>query len=116
VGYANYFGVKRVMSAVYWNGDIRTAAVFRLSSKAASLVLPLWFNIDDDNLVDRLKFQKRLARIKDYRSWKKYWKELEENQVIVFLDRKTIMVSPHECYKAGVSQRTLITKWDALCN
>jgi hypothetical protein len=104
------------MNAVYYNADKDTSAVHKLSSKAISLLIPMWLNINDDNLLNRGRFQKKVARIKDYRSWNKYWAELVECDVVIFLDKNIIMVSPHECYRDGVCQNRLITKWNEAHN
>jgi hypothetical protein len=104
------------MSAVYYNTDEKTSATCNVSSKVIRLILPLWLNIDKNNQVDKRKFEKRLSKIKDYRSWQKYWKELVDKNIVIFLDKNTIMVSPHECYCEGASQNTLINKWNEARN
>ena len=96
---------------VYVNADRDTAAVFKLSSKAGRLLLPIYCNIDDSNNIDRNPFQQKVEWVKDTRTWKKYWEELVENRILVFLDQNTFMVSPYECYREGINHLALIAQW-----
>lgn len=102
------------MSCVYVNSDPKTAANARISKKTIPVLLQLYYRINKLNYVDKSAFQKRMDWIKDYRTWKKYWAELLDKEVIVFLDQDTIMVSPYECYQEGVSQETLINQWESI--
>ena len=102
------------MSAVYINSDPKTRAVDKISTKVCGVLWQLYYHMDKENICDKRKLQARMHWIKDKRSWRKYWKELVEQGVIIYLDRNTFMVSPHQCYHEGVSSSVLIEKWNKL--
>lgn len=104
------------MPAKYINSDPKNNASNRLSSMGTALLLPLFLLSNNDNEINKKKFTSIVSWIKDYRTWNKYWKELEEQDVLVRLDKKIWMLSPHECYPDGVSQTVLINKWNEACN
>jgi len=92
--------------------NLETAGEGKLSGAACALLLPLTLLSNDDNEINKKAFIKIVSWIKDYRTWNKYWKELEDNSVLVQLDKNTWMVSPHECYSDGMSHTILIHKWN----
>jgi predicted transcriptional regulator len=87
-----------------------------LSRTACALLLPLTLLSNKNNEIDKKEFIRSVNWIKDYRTWGKYWKELEENGVLVRLDSGKWMVCPHVCYSDGASHNDLITKWNEVCN
>lgn len=99
---------------VYVNADRQTAAVFQLSSKAARLLLPIYCNIDDKNQIDIKILEEKIGWVKDDRTWKKYWNELQERKILVFLDQNIVMVSPYECYREGINHLALLAQWRLL--
>ena len=102
------------MSGVYINLDPDTSAVDKLSTKVCSVLWQLYYHINKQNICDKSSLQTRMHWIKDRRSWKKYWEELVEQEVIIYLDQKTFMVSPHQCYHEGVSQDVLVNRWEEI--
>lgn len=102
------------MSAVYINLDPKTSAVDRLSTKVCAVLWQLYYHIDKQNVCNKDALQTRMHWIKDKRSWKKYWKELVEKGVIIYLDQNSFMVSPHQCYLEGVSQKILVDRWEEI--
>ena len=89
-----------------------TAGTMSLSSTACALLLPLTLLANRDNEIDKDKFMSSINWITDYRTWNKYWDELVNSGILVRLDRKTWMVSPHECYTDDMSHSSLIRKWN----
>lgn len=87
-----------------------------LSRTAYALVLPLAVLANKHNEIDKADFIKHVSWISDYRTWNKYWTELEKHNVLVRLDKKTWMISPHQCYTDGMSHTTLINKWNEVKN
>ena len=87
-----------------------------LSRTACALLLPLTLLSNNNNEIDKKEFVRSVSWIKDYRTWDKYWKELERNDVLVRLDSGKWMVCPHVCYSDGASHNDLITKWNEVCN
>ena len=61
-------------------------------------------------------FERKVDWVKDARTWKKYWEELMQKKILVFLDQNTFMVSPHECYREGINHLALITAWGKVSN
>lgn len=102
------------MSGVYINADPDTRAVSILSTKVCSILWQLYYHMNTENICDKKSLQNRMHWIKDRRSWKKYWEELVERKIIIYLDQKTFMVSPHQCYREGVSHKVLIERWEEL--
>lgn len=102
---------------MYINSDPDTRAVGKISTKVCSILWQLYYYMNKSNICDKKHVQTRMFWIKDKRSWKKYWKELVEQEVIIDLDQKTFMVSPHQCYHEGASQKVLIERWEEIkCN
>jgi len=95
---------------VYILGSSTTGAGWELSHKAASLLFPMYCNIDDLNQLDKTDFESRVGWVKDSRTWKKYWDELIEKEVVIFLDQYTIMLTPKECYRVGVNHKALLDR------
>ena len=87
-----------------------------LSGTAYALLLPLTLFSNKQNEIDRRKFTRMIDWIKDYRTWNKYWKELEEHGILVQLDKDTWLVSPNICYSEETSHNTLITRWNEVRN
>lgn len=105
------------MSGIYINLDPETQAVGKISTKVCSILWQLYYHMNKQNICDKKKLQTRMHWIKDKRSWRKYWKELVEQEIIIHLDRKTFMVSPYQCYHEGVSTKSLIERWEQIkCN
>lgn len=102
------------MTSVYINADPDTRIVDKISPKACGILWGLYNNMDIKNICSKEKIQNYLYWIKDKRSWKKYWQELLEKELIIYLDQDTFMVSPHQCYREGASQKSLIDKWTEL--
>ena len=99
------------------NINLERAGKNTLSSTACALLLPLALLANKNNEIDRKQFTTTLIDwIKDPRTWNKYWKELEENNVLARLDKGKWMVCPHVCYSDGVSHNDLITKWNEVCD
>lgn len=98
------------------NINLERAGKNDLSSTACALLLPLTLLSNKNNEIDKKEFVKAVSWIKDYRTWGKYWRELEENDVLVQLDTGKWMVCPHVCYSDGISHSDLITKWNEVCN
>lgn len=98
------------------NINLEKAGKNILSSMACALLLPLTLLSNKNNEIDKKEFVKTVSWIKDYRTWDKYWRELEGNDVLVQLDSRKWMVCPHVCYSDGVSHNDLITKWNEVCN
>jgi len=96
----------------YINMDVKSHAVTRLSRMAGALLLPLILLSNRENEISKERFIKAVSWINDYRTWNKYWNELENKDVIIHLDKQVWMISPHECYAEGVSHVTLINKWN----
>ena len=97
-------------SFIYISSDPNSTA--HLSNTACALIPMLCFHIDLDNVVNKKEFTKKVGWYKDYRTWDKYWKELVRGDVLVQLDKKTWMVSPHQLYSGGVHQSGLIIRWN----
>lgn len=87
-----------------------------LSRIAYALLLPLILLSNKNNEINKKRFMKAVGWINDYRTWNKYWKELVDKDVLIRLDKRLWMLSPHECYADGVSQDVLIHKWDNVKN
>ena len=87
-----------------------------LSRTAQAILLPLILLANKDNEINKKTFTKKIDWISDYRTWDKYWKELENKGVLIQLDKKIWMVSPHECYSDGACHSTLIHKWNEVAN
>ena len=98
------------------NINLERAGKNDLSSTACALLLPLTLLSNKNNEIDKKEFVKAVSWIKDYRTWDKYWNELEENDVLVRLDDGKWMVCQHVCYSDGVSHNDLITKWNEVCD
>jgi hypothetical protein len=96
--------------------NLEMAGKNTLSSTACALLLPLTLLSNKNNEIDKKEFVKVVSWIKDYRTWDKYWRELERNDVLVRLDSRKWMVCPHVCYSDGASHIDLITKWNEVCN
>lgn len=88
----------------------------RLSHTACALILPLVVLANSDNEINKKSFIARVGWITDYRTWNKYWAELVDNAVLVQIDKRMWMVSPHECYAEGISHNALIIKWNEARN
>jgi len=87
-----------------------------LSGTACALLLPLTLFSNNQNEISRKKFTRMIDWIKDYRTWNKYWRELEEHGILVQLDKDTWLVSPNICYSEETSHNTLITRWNEVRN
>ena len=98
------------------NINLEIAGNNTLSRTACALLLPLTLLSNKNNEIDKEEFINAVSWIKDYRTWDKYWSELEENNVLVQLDTKKWMVCPHMCYSDGASHNELITKWNEVSN
>lgn len=94
----------------YINTD--PASNSHLSRVACSLLVPLILMSNKDNHVNKARFTKSVPWITDYRTWDRYWTELEENDVLVKIDKKTWMLSPYYCYADGESHSLLLTRWE----
>ena len=92
--------------------NLETAGENKLSGTACALLLPLTLLSNKDNEINKKTFTRIVSWIKDYRTWNKYWKELEDNNILVRLDKNTWMVSPYECYSDEMTHTTLIHKWN----
>jgi hypothetical protein len=102
------------MTTLFLNSDPDTMATAQASTKVTAVMLKLYCRMNRNNIIDKKQLQKHMDWIKDYRTWKKYWKELQDLNVIMALDKKTWMVSPYQCYHDGVSQKMLINQWEAI--
>ena len=98
------------MPAKYINTD--PASQTRLSRVACALLIPLILLSDKDNRVNKPQFIKAVSWITDYRTWDRYWTELQEESIVIQLDHKIWMVSPFHCYAEGQSHAILIQKWN----
>lgn len=98
------------------NINLEIAGKNTLSSTACALLLPLTLLSNTSNEVNKKEFIEVVSWIKDYRTWSKYWKELEEKEILAQITSKKWMVCPHVCYSDGVSHNDLITKWNEVCN
>jgi hypothetical protein len=98
------------------NINLEIAGNNTLSRTACALLLPLTLLSNKNNEIDKEEFINSVSWIKDYRTWDKYWNELEENNVLVQLDAKKWMVCPHMCYSDGAVHNELITKWNEVSN
>lgn len=87
-----------------------------LSGTACALLLPLTLFSNNQNEISRKKFTRMIDWIKDYRTWNKYWRELEEHGILMQLDKDTWLVSPNICYSEETSHNTLITRWNEVRN
>ena len=96
--------------------NLETAGEWSLSRTAFALLLPLTLLSNQNNEIDKKAFIKLVSWIKDYRTWNKYWKELEDSNVLVQIDKNIWMVCPHMCYTDGISHNSLIHKWNEVCN
>jgi hypothetical protein len=96
--------------------NTETAGTLPLSSTACALLLPLTVLSNKDNEIDKKEFIKSINWITDYRTWDKYWAELVSSGILVRLDRKNWMVSPHTCYTDDTSHSSLIRKWNEVCD
>jgi hypothetical protein len=92
--------------------DMDSAAHTQLSTPACSLLLPLWWSMDKNNLVNKKKFIKNCPCEKDQRTWNKYWDELADNKILARVSKDLWMVSPHECYLDGASRAVLTQEWE----
>jgi hypothetical protein len=88
----------------------------QLSRTAHALLLPLILISNVHNEINKKRFIKTVGWITDRRTWEKYWKELEEKDILVRLDQTTWMLSPNECYADGASQAALLHKWNEARN
>lgn len=102
------------MTSVYINTDPATRIVGKIPVKVCTVLLEIYNQITPGNICNKKKIQKGLHWVKDKRSWKKYWKELVDKELIIYLDQDTFMVSPHQCYREGVSHKVLIDQWTKL--
>jgi hypothetical protein len=96
--------------------NTETATKLPLSSTACALLLPIMMLSNKNNEIDKSTFVDKVNWITDYRTWGKYWKELEDKGILVQLDKHNWMVSPHECYAEGISHNMLINKWNEVRN
>lgn len=87
-----------------------------LSRTAQAILLPLILLANKDNEINKKTFIKKIDWISDYRTWDKYWKELEDRGILIRIDKKIWMVSPHECYSDGACHSTLLHKWNEVAN
>tara|TARA_B110000495_G_C22824860_1_gene481393 strand:+ start:249 stop:563 length:315 start_codon:yes stop_codon:yes gene_type:complete len=87
-----------------------------LSRTACALLLPLTLLANPNNEINKEEFIEIVGWIKDYRTWGKYWKELEDGGILVQVAGTKWMVCPHMCYSDGVSHNDLITKWNEVYN
>ncbi len=92
------------------------AAILHVSNSLVDIVFKLYLNMDKENRIHKNKLQGIMHWKKDYRSWKRYWQELVDKEVVVFLDKETVMINPNECYCTGVAQSGLLDRWNKLCN
>ena len=104
--------ISMLQSIYVKNSD--NAGYLTVPCNMSDLVFKLYLHMNKDNIVNKNKIESVMHWKKDYRSWKKYWKELKNKNIIIFLDKNTIMINPHECYSVGVSHDLLIKKWDSL--
>jgi hypothetical protein len=88
----------------------------QLSREAFSLLLPLMLLSNFKNHINKKQFIASVGWITDHRTWQKYWSELEDNNIIICLDKKIWMVSPHECYAVAAIHSELINKWNEARN
>jgi len=98
------------------NKYINTNDHKNLSRTAHAILLPLMLLSNKNNEINKRSFTKTVSWISDYRTWNKYWKELEDKGILTQLDKSTWMVSPHECYTDAASHTALITKWNEVYN
>ena len=103
------------MADVIWM-NLEKGVKNELSNKACAMLFQLMMNIDKNNEVNKGAFLSSIPWIRDRRTANKYWKELVDNGVLVHLERRIWMVSPYECYSAGVMQTELVRKWEAVCS
>ena len=96
--------------------NTKSAGENTLSRTACALLLPLTLLCNKDNEINKKKFTTTLDWIKDYRTWEKYWKELEDNNILLRLDKSTWMVCPDVCYSDAISHTDLIHKWNEVRN
>lgn len=96
---------------IYFNAS--EEHIVDLSRMAYALVLPLSLLSDKDNMITKREFTETVRWIKNDRTWAKYWKELEDNNTIVRVDRKHWMLSPHVAYSEGATFNSLVRVWDA---
>ncbi len=83
-----------------------------LSRRACSILLQLYYHADDDNVVNKSRLIKETGLKMDQRTWNKYWKELEEKEVLARLGHKLWMVSPHHCFADVRKHANMIKVWD----
>ncbi len=86
-----------------------------LSRRACSILLQLYYHTDDDNLVNKAELIKNTGIKMDQRTWNKYWKELEEKDVLHKVKSKLWMLSPHHCFADVRKQATMIKQWNEIC-
>ena len=98
------------------NINVEMAGNNTLSRTACALLLPLTLLSNTSNEIDKEEFIEIVGWIKDYRTWGKYWKELEDKDILVQINTTKWMVCPHVCYSDGASHNDLITKWNEVCN
>jgi len=96
--------------------NTRSVGENTLSRTACALLLPLTLLSNKNNEVNKYKFIQAVNWIKDYRTWDKYWKELEDNHILIQLDKTVWMVCPDICYSDGISHTDLIHKWNEVRN
>lgn len=85
-----------------------------LSRTANAIMLLLYFNVDEDNLINKEKFMRRVGLVMDTRTWNKYWLELESKGILARTGIKTWMLSPYQCYSEGKTHKTLAATWNKL--
>lgn len=88
----------------------------RLSTGACSILLPLWWFMSKDNVVNKSQFIREFKGKRDRRTWDKYWTELVDNRVLARLTRHTWMVSPEECFVDDSVKARLRKQWEELVN
>mgnify|MGYP003625646097 FL=1 len=96
--------------------NTETATKLPLSSTACALLLPIMLLANKNNEIEKSVIIKSINWITDYRTWDKYWTELVDIGILIQLDNKRWMLSPHECYTDDISHNSLITKWNEVRN
>ncbi len=94
----------------YISGDPLSSK--NLSRTACAILLLLYYHVDEDNLVHKGRFIRKVGLDMDPRTWNKYWHELENAAVLVKVNIKTWMISPYQCYAEGRSFNSLLKKWN----
>lgn len=83
----------------------------RLSRTANVIMLLLYLQVDNNNIINKPKFIRRSSIKLEKRTWDKYWKELEIKQVLVQSKQEFWMLSPHQCYAESASFKSLTATW-----